>query len=143
MKKLDACLKNTNISALVYDIRNLGPEAALPNKLPQKWLTSIARDIVTARALEKEHPNDPGLAADRLAPIIAMIMMILEAQNTPSNMLKQLSPVSLEEEDIFEYIEIYKFLVLEELAARTTGTKAGHYSLMTIFQPEEDTPTIQ
>lgn len=136
MKKRTICSRTTDLSALVSDIRKLGPEAALPNKLPQKWLLSIARDVVMARQLEQVRPEDDDSPGELLTPIIAMIVMLLGEQNTPVVPIAKFPQMSFEEAEFFEYVEIYKFLVLEELAARTTGVKAGSYTLKSIFHPE-------
>lgn len=124
---------STDLIALSSEIRRLGPEAALPNKMPQKWLLHIARDLITSRVLEQSsipRGEDP---ADRLRSSIVMIMTILGAQRCPDDSSPKPSEMSFSEEQICEYVDVYHYLILEEVAARAAGVKAADYNLDSIF----------
>lgn len=132
-KPLAGLPPKTDLVALSSDIRRLGPKFALPNKMPQKWLLSIGRDLIISRVLEQDQSpgsEDPGL---RLQSAMIMIMTILGEQRCPGDAPLKAIDSAFTEKQICEFVDIYQYLVFEELAARAAGVKAVSYDLASIF----------
>lgn len=125
-------LPPTDIKALMGEIHRRGPELALPCKMPQKWLLRLARDIVLSRRLEADYVGGADDPADYIGSVLMMIVAILGAQHESKGSSVG-SEFHFTTQDVHQFVDTYNILVLEELAARTTGVRTARYDLKTIF----------
>lgn len=104
----------TDMDALFREVVARGPEAALPQNLPDKWLRAIVRDT---RRAAMSGDGDPARSA--------MVLAFALADATVDK--------AVLDERLPDCIASYQLALIEELIGRQTGIFPHPYSLSDIF----------
>jgi hypothetical protein len=103
------------MGALHREVVARGPEAALPQNLPDKWLRAIVRDIRAAAAGSKDHDA-------RSAQTLAFVLADATVDDAALD------------ERLPHCFAAYQLALIEELIGRQTGIYPRRYSLTDIFE---------
>lgn len=104
----------TDMDALFRDVVGRGPEAALPQNLPDKWLRAIVRDMRRAATF------DDGLPARS-----AMVLAFALAEVTVDE--------AVFDERFPDCLASYQLALTDELIGRQTGIFPRQYSISDVF----------
>ncbi|ANB78127.1 hypothetical protein AYM40_37820 (plasmid) [Paraburkholderia phytofirmans OLGA172] len=115
----------TDLVALQREVLTRGPEAALPQNLPDRWLRALVRDLMQALSNE-DAPGDIAAGAVLLVTALALA----QAGNTaPPGQ----TGTSIPEGRLVDCFASYRTALMEEVLARHTGIFTRQYSVADIF----------
>ncbi|WP_143297250.1 hypothetical protein [Burkholderia pseudomallei] len=118
-------IPRTDLVALQREVLALGPEAALPHNLPDRWLRTIVRDMMQCMFDNTDASN---IAAGAVLLVLALALHRDAGASTglPDESL-------LPGDKLTDYFAKYRDALMEELVARQTGVFRHSYSLSDIF----------
>jgi hypothetical protein len=113
----------TDLAALQREVLARGAEAALPHKLPDRWLRALLRDLM--KSMTTGHPEEASGT---------MLLVIALAEARKSNAVASSETASLvTEEQLVNHYAVYRMALMEEMLGRQTGIFPRVYSLANIF----------
>ncbi|RZF23611.1 hypothetical protein EVC45_43460 [Paraburkholderia sp. UYCP14C] len=115
----------TDLASLQREVLARGPEAALPQNLPDRWLRAIVRDMMQCMF---DRTDAPSTAVGAVLLVLALALHreagastgVIDASSIPSDKLT-------------DYFAKYRDALIEEIVARQTGVFQHSYSLSDIF----------
>lgn len=110
---------STDIDALEREVLARGPEAALPQNLPDRWLRVLVRDLLNT-VFDKERPGD--ICAGPLILVAALV----DAQAASADATRP-------KPELMDSFARYRIALMEELLGRQTGIFRREYSVSDIF----------
>lgn len=110
---------STDIDALEREVLARGPEAALPQNLPDRWLRVLVRDLLNT-GFDKERPGD--ICAGPLILVAALV----DAQAAGADEMRP-------RPELMDSFARYRIVLMEELLGRQTGIFRREYSVSDIF----------
>lgn len=115
----------TDLAALHREVLAHGPEAALPQNLPDRWLRAIVRDMMECMF------DETGASSSAAGAVLLVLALALPRDAGASTGLPNES--LLPDDKLTIYFAKYRDALMEELVARQTGIFRLSYSLSDIF----------
>lgn len=117
-------MEQSDISKLKKEVLDHGPEAALPENLPDVWVKLLARDLEMFR----EGAGEDNEGHSYLTAPLAIIVHILFGRKG-----KNEHEISFSDKDLFNYLDYLQFEISLEEIRRWTDISPEPATLETIF----------
>jgi hypothetical protein len=111
----------TDLDKFVREILSRGPDAALPQNLPNRWLRALARDIAVSRKAKEQGKDDSDI--DISAPLLVVIALLNGAD--PFAGLRS----EISDKDLMEGLESFEQALYDEIVGRETGVFLREYNI--------------
>jgi hypothetical protein len=115
----------TDVIALKREVLARGPEAALPQNLPDRWLRALVRDLMQAVSDEEALVN--------CATGVMLLVTALAFAQAVSTVAPGQAGHSIPDERLVDCFASYRMALMEEVLARHTGIFTRQYSVADIF----------
>ncbi|WP_250510317.1 hypothetical protein [Caballeronia sp. GACF4] len=120
-------LPPTDVVALMRALLTRGPEAALPQNLPDAWLRGLLRDMV-ATLMPEGHDH---------LPVKLLVLSLASARKQAQPLPEAWDLASIFESEPFDsWLHTYHLALTTELISRHVGAASAHHTVEHFFDQD-------